>query len=164
MSVFAFAPAAIADNPTAPASTATSTSVTPDTRYGLFDGLDHRSSYGQGVFPEPFFVDDSDLEVNEARLDWVHTEANDSKGDEVTAEVEKGFGLLTLEAEFHFERDVDAGDVSQVIGNIDLGARYPFYQFVSARPSILAARSPKVRPDSICQCFPRFQIKTGSCG
>jgi hypothetical protein len=131
MSVFAFAPATSAGNPTAPTPTA-NTPVIPDTRYGLFNGLDHRSSYGQGVFPEPFLVDDSDLEVNEARLDWVHTEANDSKGDEVTAEVERGFGLLTLEAEFHFERGVDVGDVSQGIGNIDLGARYPFYQFVPA--------------------------------
>jgi hypothetical protein len=132
MSVFAFAPKLMADNPTAPPPTAISSSVAPDTRYGLFNWLDHRSSYGQGAFPEPFLVDDSDLEINEARLDWVHTEANDLKGDEVTAEVEKGFGLLTLEAEFHFERDVDAGDVSQGMGNMDLGARYPFYQFVSA--------------------------------
>ena len=37
-------------------------------RYGLFDGLDHRSIYGQGYFPEPFMVDDSDLEPNEARV------------------------------------------------------------------------------------------------
>ena len=102
-----------------------------DTRYGLFNLLDHRSSYGQGVFPEPFLVDDSDLEVNEARLDWAHAKGHDTTGDEVTAEIEKGFGLLTVEAEFHFERDVDAGAVSSGIGNIDLGARYPFYQFVS---------------------------------
>jgi hypothetical protein len=44
-----------------------------NTRYGLFGLLDHRSSYGQGVFPEPFLVDDSDLEVNEARLDWLRS-------------------------------------------------------------------------------------------
>src|ERR1700677_2431634 len=48
-------------------------SVTPptvDTRYGIWDALDKRSVYGQGVFPEPFLVDDSDGEVNEGRLDW----------------------------------------------------------------------------------------------
>src|ERR1700756_3544451 len=27
-----------------------------NTRYGLFGLLDHRSSYGEGVFPEPFLV------------------------------------------------------------------------------------------------------------
>jgi hypothetical protein len=42
------------------------------TRYGLLDLLDHRSAYGQGAFPEPFLVDDSDLETGEARLDWLH--------------------------------------------------------------------------------------------
>src|SRR6185437_14654019 len=83
-------------------------------RYGLFNALDHRSSYGQGAFPEPFLVDDSDLE-----------------DDEVTAEIEKGFGLMTVEAELHYERASEAGDVVDGIGNIDLGARYPFYQFVS---------------------------------
>jgi hypothetical protein len=102
-----------------------------DTHYGLFNWLDHRSSYGQGIFPEPFLVDDSDLEVNEARLDWIHTKARSSTGDEATAEIEKGFGLLTVEAEFHYERASDAGHVVDGIGNIDLGARYPFYQFVS---------------------------------
>lgn len=103
----------------------------PSTRYGLFDWLDHRSAYGQGVFPEPFLVDDSDLEVNEARLDWLHTKRNDQHSELVTAEVEKGFGLLTLELEIPYERDVSAGSVSEGVGNIDLGARYPLYQYVS---------------------------------
>lgn len=104
----------------------------PDTRYGLFNLFDHRSAYGQDAFPEPFLVDDSDLEENEARLDWLHTQADGTKSDVVTAEVEKGFGLLTLEVEVPYERDVEAGEVSQGIGNIDLGARCPFYQYVSA--------------------------------
>ena len=38
--------------------------------------------------------------MNEARLDWVHTKAKSVTADEVTAEIEKGFGALTLEAEF----------------------------------------------------------------
>jgi hypothetical protein len=126
LGVFVCLPTLMADEPTAPA-------PPPDTRYGLFNLLDHRSSYGQGVFPEPFLVDDSDLEVNEARFDWLHTQADGKKNDEIKAEVEKGFGLLTLEFEVPFERNVEAGDVSQGIGNIDLGARYPFYQFVSAK-------------------------------
>lgn len=81
----------------------------PDARYGLFNGLDHRSNYGQGVFPEPFLVDDSDLEPNEARLDWLHTQANGSKSDVAKAEVEKGFGLMTLELEIPYERDTADG-------------------------------------------------------
>ena len=43
--------------------------IAANTRYGWFNGLDHRSSYGQGVYPEPFLVDDSDLETGELRLD-----------------------------------------------------------------------------------------------
>jgi hypothetical protein len=103
-----------------------------DTRYGLFDWLDHRSEYGLGVFPEPFLVDDSDLEPAEARLDWLHTATASQHSDEVKAEVEKAFGLVTLELEAPFEREASPDGTSQGIGNIDLGARCPFYQFVSA--------------------------------
>jgi hypothetical protein len=103
-----------------------------DNRYGLFNGLDHRSFYIQGDFPEPFLVDDSGLEINEARLDWLHTRASRQHSDIVTAEVEKGFGLLTLEIEVPYERDVLPDGTGQGLGNIDLGARYPFYQYVSA--------------------------------
>ena len=48
------------------------------------------------------------------------------------AEVEKGFGLLTLEIEVPYERDSSPDGITQGFDNIDLGARYPFYQFVSA--------------------------------
>jgi hypothetical protein len=115
---------AVADDQVTPAA--------PDTRYGLFNGLDHRSWYGQGNFPEPFLVDDSGLEVNEARLDWLHTEANSQQSDIASAEVEKGFGLTTLELRVPYERDESPGQISQGIGNIETGARHPFYQFVSA--------------------------------
>jgi len=109
----------------------TESNTSASTRYGLFSLLDHRSGYGQGVFPEPFLVDDSDLETNEARLDWLHTNRNDQHSDQVTAEVEKGFGLLTLEVEIPYERDVEAGSVMEGVGNIDVGARYPIFQCVS---------------------------------
>jgi hypothetical protein len=109
-------------------------------RYGLNNGLDHRSSYGSGDFPEPFLVDDSDLEVNEARLDWLHTSANGEKTDLTTGEIEKGFGPLTLEVEVPYERDqVTSVDpvtgkattvTEQGMANVDLGARIPFYQYV----------------------------------
>jgi hypothetical protein len=71
------------------------------------------------------------LEVNEARFDWLHTRASDQTGDEATVEWEKGFGMMTVEAELHYERDTSAGETTDGIGNIDLGARYPLYQFVS---------------------------------
>jgi hypothetical protein len=114
------------------AQTTSSSTTESSTRYGLFGWLDHRSSYGQGVFPEPFLIDDSDLETNEARLDWLHTSRNDTHGEQVTAEVEKGFGLLTLEVEVPYERDVGAGSVTEGFANIDIGARYPIYQYVSS--------------------------------
>jgi hypothetical protein len=103
-----------------------------NTRYGLFGLLDHRSSYGQGVFPEPFLVDDSDLEVDEARLDWLHSGVANSHTDLITAEVEKGFGLLTLEVEVPYERTAVGGNVVEGMDNIDLGARYPIAQYVSS--------------------------------
>ncbi len=125
LGTFICLPTLMADEPAAPA-------LPPDTRYGLFNLLDHRSSYGQGVFPEPLLVDDSDLEPGEARLDWLRTGGGRQHNDEVKAEVEKGFGLLTLELEVPFERDVSPDGISKGVGNIALGARYPFYQFVSA--------------------------------
>ena len=77
-------------------------------------------------------MDDTGLEINEARLDWLHTRANSQQSDIASAEVEKGFGLLTLELRVPFERDASPGEVSQGVGNIEVGARQPFYQFVSA--------------------------------
>ena len=108
-----------------------STPQTPSTRYGAFDLLDSRSQYGQGVFPEPFLVDDSDLEVNEARLDLLHTKIGSQHSDVLTAEIEKGFGPLTLEIEVPYEWDHVAGQRQQGFDNIDLGARVPVYQYVS---------------------------------
>ena len=103
----------------------------PDTRYGLFNGLDHRSGYGQDAFPEPFLVDDSALETAEFRLDWLHTASGSDHSDNAKAEIEYGIGLLTLELEVPYERDVAAGATTDGLANIDVGARYPFCQFVS---------------------------------
>ena len=105
--------------------------VTPDTRYGLFNGLDHRSWYNEGDFPEPFLVDDSGLEINEARFDWLHTKAGSQHSDIAAAEVEKGFGLATVELRIPYERDVTPGQTLQGFGNIEVGARHPFFQYVS---------------------------------
>jgi hypothetical protein len=113
-----------------------SPSSTPDTppadsRYGLFNGLDHRSAYGVGIFPEPFLVDDSDLEPNEFRLDWLHRQGPGQHSDSGKFEIEKGFGQLTLELEIPHERTVVDGETSKGFDNLNVGARYPLYQFVS---------------------------------
>jgi hypothetical protein len=123
--------AAVESNHAAPTNEQTAILSVPGTRYGLFNGLDSRSEYGKGVFPEPFLVDDSDLEPGEARLDWLRTGAGGAQTDLIHPEVEKGFGQLTLELEVPYERDVSDGTTTEGFGNIDLGARYPFYQFVS---------------------------------
>lgn len=115
----------------ADASTNAVATAASDTRYGLFDALDHRSSYGQGVFPEPFLIDDSDLETRELRFDWLHTAAGSDHSDETKAELEYGIGLATLEIEVPYEREVSGGQTTDGVGNIDIGARHPFYQFVS---------------------------------
>ncbi len=106
-------------------------STPTDTRYGLFDSLDKRSEYGQDFFPEPFLVDDSDFEDGEGRLDWLHTRAGGDGTDIVTAEIEKGFDMVTLELEIPYERDTEDGAVTEGFDNIDLGVRTPLYQYVS---------------------------------
>jgi hypothetical protein len=103
----------------------------PDTRYGLFNGLDHRSSYGQFFFPEPFLIDDSDLETRELRFDWLHTASGSAHSDNAKAEIEYGIGLTTLELEVPYERDMADGTTTSGLGNISVGVRRPFYQFVS---------------------------------
>ncbi len=124
-----------------PTAGSSSPAAPESTRYGLFNLLDSRSAYGQGVFPEPFLVDDSDGEINEARLDWFHAEGPDQGSDVMTAEVEKGFGPLTLELEVPYEIDhsldidpdtgLGTGTRMQGFANINPGARVPVYQYVS---------------------------------
>ena len=109
-----------------------SESTAPDTRYGLFNLLDHRSAYGQDLFPETFRVDDSDLETDEFRLDWQHTHGtNRQSSEQLKAELEKSFGLVTFELEVPFEREVSPGQALQGMANIDLGARCPVFEWVS---------------------------------
>ncbi len=115
--------------------------VPGDSRYGLFNMLDHRSRYGTSWFPEPFRVGEMDLD-NEIRVDWEHTEGKGLIADEVKAEFEKSFGLLTLEIEVPYAnertQEFDAGLGQTVtmreegLGNIEIAARHPVYQWVSA--------------------------------
>jgi hypothetical protein len=100
--------------------------------YGFLNWIDPRSAYNQEFFPQPLLVDNTGLEDGEVELNYLHTRDNDQHSDTVTAEVEKSVGLLTLEVDVPYEREADSDDSSQGIGNIDLEARYPLYQFVSA--------------------------------
>ena len=104
-----------------------------DTRHGLFNGLDNRSAYGQDFYPEPFLVDDSDYESGEVRVDWLHTQAGGARTDILHPEVETGFDLLTLELEAPYEWDRSGGMTTGGFDNIDIGARYPIYQYVSPK-------------------------------
>jgi len=128
--------ALMADELTMPAAHVGGPSVaTPasDTHYGIFNWLDRRSAYGQDAFPEPFLVDDSALETDEARLDWVYTQSNHQHSDLIKAEIEKGFGLLTLELEvpFEYNSSIKRNPPIEGFDNVNLGARCPIYQFVS---------------------------------
>ena len=103
------------------------------TRYGLFGLLDHRSGYGESTYPEPFLVNSSNLELNEFRMDWFHSGIHSQRADEFTMELERGFGLLTVEVELHYFRESTPGVVEKGLGNVDLGARHPIFQYVSAQ-------------------------------
>jgi hypothetical protein len=113
--------------------TATNFPASQDSHYGLFDWLDHRSAYNQEFFPQPLLVDDTGLEDGEVELSYLHTKANDQHSDTVSAEVQKSFGLLTVELGLPYENEGDSDDSAKGIGNISLEARYPLYQFVSAK-------------------------------
>jgi hypothetical protein len=105
------------------------TNSTP--RYGLFDWLDHRSQYTQEVFPEPFLVNDMAQEDTEFEFNYFHTKGRGQQTDTGFAEVQQGFGLLTFEAELPYEWKSGPSQTVEGIAPIELGARYPLYQFVS---------------------------------
>jgi hypothetical protein len=114
---------------------ATSTnSWTPqNSRFGLFDGLDHRSGYYEDSFPTPLLVDETDAEPDgELELNYLHTGADDQRSDIFTGEYEKSIGVVTFELDVPYERFSDADDALQGIGNIELSAHCPVYQYVSA--------------------------------
>ena len=102
-----------------------------DSRYGPFGWLDHDSAYGSDAFPEPFLNDDSGLEVNEFRLDWLHTGRGADRTDELTVEIEKGFGPVTFELELHHEWEKSGGRTESGTGNVDFAVRTPVFQYVS---------------------------------
>ncbi len=113
-----------------------------NTRYGLWNLLDHRSKYATNWFPEPLLADEMDWD-QELRLDWFHSEKNRNVSDSVTAEVEYSIGLLTLEVEMPYERGTERSEPdnlgrttrerSEGIGNVEIAARHPIYQYVSGK-------------------------------
>jgi hypothetical protein len=111
---------------------ATNSPASMSPHYGFLNWLDPRSAYNQEFFPQPLLVDDTGLEDGEVEFSYLHTKANDQHSDTVTAEVQKSIGMLTFELSVPYERVADSDDSSKGIGNINVEARYPLYQFVSA--------------------------------
>lgn len=109
-------------------------------RYGPLGLLDHRSIYGQYWFPEPLRADESDVD-NEIRADYFHAENHSRQFDSMRAEIEKSFGLMTIEISPGYESDRTSSidpitgektrDTEEGFTNIEIGARVPFYQYVS---------------------------------
>jgi hypothetical protein len=125
---------AAADVNSASASSSAAAPSDGSNRYGLFNALDHRSRYGQFWFVEPLRGPEMDVD-REFRVDWFHGEDQHVQEDEVTAELEYNFGLLTVELELPYEREAELSaegrEVAEGIGNIELSARHPIYQWVS---------------------------------
>jgi len=105
-----------------------------DDHYGPFGLLDHRSKYNTGWFPEPLLTDEMDGD-QEVRLNYRHFEQPGTQVTEVSAEVEKNFGNLTIELELPYEREATHEDgereVEEGIGPFEISARHPFAQYVS---------------------------------
>jgi hypothetical protein len=109
-------------------------------RYGPFGLLDRRSIYGQYWFVEPLRADEADVD-NEVRADYFHAENRGRQFDSVKLEVEKSFGLFTVEIAPRYESDrtwrLDPRtggrqrQTAEGFTNIELAARHPVFQYVS---------------------------------
>src|SRR5580692_11111437 len=115
----------------------TPTSQDATSRYGLFNWLDHNSTYGAGWYPEPFRVDEGDID-NELRADYEHDQGHGTISHQLHAEIEKSFGVVTVEVEGYYDINTHAigggqHAQDQGFGNVDLGIRTPFWQYVSPK-------------------------------
>jgi hypothetical protein len=111
--------------------TSTNSWTPENSRFGLFNLLDHRSGYYQDSFPQPLLVEDTGLEETEFELNYLHTRAGQQRSDIISGEIQKGIGVATLELEVPYERFSDSDDTAQGVGNIEINARCPVYQYVS---------------------------------
>lgn len=110
--------------------TAPSRGENGDHRY-MLGLLDDRSTYGTFWFPEPLSGPEMDVD-RELRVDFFHGEGHGHRQDQVVGEFEYAIGLLTLEVEVPYERQVENGDTTDGLGSIELAARHPIFQYVAA--------------------------------
>jgi hypothetical protein len=122
-----------------PASLAIPTSQT-GAKFGPFGLFDTRSQYGTGFFPEPFLVDEGDLD-REFVISSIHQEGADSQSTSVTAEFEWTFHLLTVEIEAPYEHDITYNpDGSRTnaegMGSPSISFRHPVWQYISPNETV----------------------------
>lgn len=111
-----------------------------DSHYGWFGLLDNRSQYGKFWFPEPFQLDETDID-NEVRFDWIHQSGHGKVTNEYHIEFEKSFGVATFELEIPYQSETTSttDQISGItskgrtrgVGNIEISVRSPIQQFVS---------------------------------
>jgi hypothetical protein len=109
----------------------------------FFGLLDHRSSYGQDFFPDPFIGPEFDSE-QQIELDYLHSENHGTREDEIDAGFEWNVvGQLTIAGEFGWDsehqpqnigenEDSDDGPAnSSGFENVDLAIYHPLFEYVS---------------------------------
>lgn len=124
------------DKPAAPSNSG----LAADSRFGVFDWLDHRSAYYGDAFPEPFRVEDTTVD-NELRLDWQHVQSRNGVDNQFLAEIQKAVGIVTFEIQAtyainHAEIEADDPARQDGFGSIELGGRVPIEQFYSQSAGI----------------------------
>jgi hypothetical protein len=136
-------PIQLATQPTS--SNPTQPSPADENHYGLFGLLDHRSAIGTDFYPNPFLVNEGDVD-RELSLNWVHQEGHHAVSDQVAAEVEWSFGQLTFALEGQYLRDysddrdsatgIKSRSREEGIGSPSIAARHPLWEWVSADGNI----------------------------
>ena len=121
-----------------PASLATPNGLV-GTRFGPLGLFDSRSQYGTGFFPEPFLVDEGDLD-REFVISSIHQEGAGSLSTSATVEVEWSFKMLTVEVEAPYEHDITYDPTGRTnaegMGSPELSFRHPIWQFVSPNETV----------------------------
>jgi hypothetical protein len=117
--------------------TATNLWTAQNARFGPFGFLDHRSGYYQDTFPQGLLVEDTSAEQEgELELNSLHTAANEKRDDTISVEAQKSLGVFTFELEVPYQRSVRSHGTKEGVGNIELSARCPLYQYVSANGTV----------------------------